>query len=232
MSHKPTLILLHGALGAQSQFDNLRSLLKESFKTHTLDFEGHGSAFLKEGDSFSIELFVQNLKNFLDENSIERADIFGYSMGGYVALHLAAIEPERINRILTLGTKFNWTPESATQETKMLDRAKMLEKVPAFVDVLKERHFASGWETVVDKTKEMMLSLGENPVLKEDVLKNIHQRVRIGVGDRDNMVTFEESRDVFMMLPNAEFEVLPNTPHPFEKVSGWRLASSIMNFFV
>jgi pimeloyl-ACP methyl ester carboxylesterase len=232
MPHRPKLVLLHGALGAQSQFEQLTALLEENFKTFTLDFEGHGSAFLKDGNTFSIENFAENLKNFLTENSLEGADIFGYSMGGYVALHLAAISPDAIGRIFTLGTKFDWTPESSQKETKMLDRAKMLEKVPQFVDVLKARHFASGWETVVDKTKEMMLSLGENPVLKSDVLKSIPHRVRIGVGDRDTMVSFEESRDVFRTLPNAEFEVLPNTPHPFEKVSAERLVASIKNFFV
>ncbi|MES2766185.1 MAG: alpha/beta fold hydrolase [Bacteroidota bacterium] len=232
MPHRPKLVLLHGALGAQSQFKEIEELLKENFNIFTLDFEGHGSAFLKAGNSFSIENFAENLKVFLDNNSLLKADIFGYSMGGYVALHLTAISPDSIGRIFTLGTKFDWTPESSQKETKMLDRAKMLEKVPQFVDVLKTRHFASGWESVVDNTKAMMLSLGENPVLKSDVLKGIPHRVRIGVGDRDTMVNFEESRDVFKTLPNAEFEVLPNTPHPFEKVSAEQLVASIKNFFV
>ena len=55
---------------------------------------------------------------------IGRSDITvspGHSMGGYVALKLALKRPELVDRIITLGTKFNWTPEVAAKEVKMLN---------------------------------------------------------------------------------------------------------------
>ena len=48
--------------------------------------------------------------------TITRADIFGYSMGGYVALHAARRHPERIGSIMTLGTKFAWDTPTAEKE--------------------------------------------------------------------------------------------------------------------
>lgn len=45
---KPDLMLLHGALGSRAQFSSLEPVLGETFRVHTLDFEGHGDSPLKE----------------------------------------------------------------------------------------------------------------------------------------------------------------------------------------
>ena len=47
-------------------------------------------------------------------------------MGGYVALHLALHHPERVQRIVTLGTKFRWDPVTAEREAARLDPANEL----------------------------------------------------------------------------------------------------------
>ncbi len=47
------LLLLHGALGAQSQFDELKKKLEMVYECHSLDFYGHGSSSFAE--SFGVE---------------------------------------------------------------------------------------------------------------------------------------------------------------------------------
>jgi pimeloyl-ACP methyl ester carboxylesterase len=54
----------------------------------------------------------------------------------------------------------------------------------------------------------------------------------VGVGDRDKMVTIEETLAAYRRLPNGRFIVLPDTPHPLEKVSPGRLAREIGDFFL
>ncbi len=109
MKNKPQLLLLHGALGSKKQFSNLKPLLEEKFELFQLDFDGHGDG--KDTKHFSIELFTENLRAFLFENELKAINIFGYSMGGYVALNLAIKHPELVNKIVTLGTKFDWNLE-------------------------------------------------------------------------------------------------------------------------
>jgi pimeloyl-ACP methyl ester carboxylesterase len=91
---EPNLLLLHGALGASSQFAQLIPLLDDDFELHTLDFEGHGGRKFAFGSSeispmprrpFSMEGFVKNVLDYLERQSIDQTHIFGYSMGGYVA---------------------------------------------------------------------------------------------------------------------------------------------------
>lgn len=80
------LLLLHGAIGSSEQLLPLRDALGSQHTIYTPDFSGHGSEPIK-GSAFSIELFAQDTLAFLDQNNIEKTDIFGYSMGGYVALY-------------------------------------------------------------------------------------------------------------------------------------------------
>src|SRR3712207_9473087 len=81
---RPTLLLLHGAIGASDQFAPLLPLLNPAFDLHALDFEGHGASPL-QGHPFTIERFAANVLDYLEQHRIERTHVFGYSMGGYVA---------------------------------------------------------------------------------------------------------------------------------------------------
>jgi pimeloyl-ACP methyl ester carboxylesterase len=225
------LLLLHGALGARSQFEKLAGLLKESFNLQTINFSGHGGEAIPE-EPFSITMFAGDILKWLDENKIGRINIFGYSMGGYTALYLAQKHPGRVGKLFTLATKFEWTKEIAAKEIKMLDMEKIKEKVPKFAEELTMRHSPQDWETVLSKTSEMMINLGNKNELKAEDYPMIENEVQIGIGDRDKMVTLEESINAYRKLKNGKLLVLPNTPHPLEQVDAERLGYEIKSFFV
>ena len=227
---KPNLLLLHGALGSKSQFSPLIPFLEDAFQIHTLDFEGHGSSPLKNRP-FRLDHFAENVLDYLNENSISCVDLFGYSMGGHVGLYLAKKHPERIHRVFTFATKFLWTPELADREAASLEADTMLKKVPQLAQVLEERHSVSGWKNVLEKTKEMFLEQGKKNILPVEDMGQIPHAVRIGVGDRDKMVSIEESVDAYLSLPRGELQILPKTPHPLEKVPLSNLVHSIFDFF-
>ena len=227
---KPNLLLLHGALGSKSQFSLLIPLLEKAFQIHVLDFEGHGSSPLKNRP-FRLDHFAENVLDYLNENSLSCVDIFGYSMGGHVGLYLAKKHPESVHRIFTLATKFLWTPEIAEREAVALEADVLLKKVPQFAKVLEERHTVSGWENVLQKTKEMFLEQGKNNPLPSEEMGKIPHRVRIGVGDRDKMVSIGESIEAYHLLPRGELQIFPNTPHPLDKVPLSNLAHAMTEFF-
>jgi pimeloyl-ACP methyl ester carboxylesterase len=224
------LLLLHGALGAKSQFEKLAQSLEGSFNIFTINFTGHGGEAIPN-ESFSIKILAGDILKWLDENNIHKIDIFGYSMGGYAAIYLAKRYPKRVRKIFTLATKFKWTEEIAAREVKMLDAAKIKEKVPKFAGELKERHSPQDWETVLAKTAEMMTNLGKKNELDIDDYPAIEHEVQISIGDRDRMVTLEESIDVYRKLKNGRLLVLPGTPHPLEQVDTARLSYEIINYF-
>jgi pimeloyl-ACP methyl ester carboxylesterase len=230
MAGKKDLFLLHGALGDKGQFDALIAQIEHAFTIHTLDFEGHGAAPLKNRH-LRFEFFMENVISYMDAHDLARVDIFGYSMGGAVGLFLASRHPRRVRRLLTLATKFNWNPQIAAKETRLLDAEKIELKVPQFAKTLKERHTAAGWKHLLERTKEFFTHIGSNPPLGASDYGMITTPVRVCVGDRDQMVSIEETLEVYRSLANGQLQVFPETGHPLEKFPMPVLAEVLLSFF-
>jgi pimeloyl-ACP methyl ester carboxylesterase len=212
------LIILHGAIGHKGQFEQLAAQLSDTFTVHTLNFSGHGGEAFPDGD-FSISRFADEVNAYMEKNGIDKAAFFGYSMGGYVALYHAKQYPHKVSAIVTLATKFHWDEPTAAKECQMLDADKIETKVPAFATTLRETHAPNDWKEVLNRTKIMLQGLGAENALKPEDYTTINTPVRLLLGDRDKMVSLEETVAVYKSLPNAQMAMLPGTPHPIEQVS-------------
>lgn len=226
---KPDLILLHGALGAGLQLTPLAGLLREDFTVHVLNFDGHGGKPLDA--AFSIARFSDNVSDYIASHIVSPPFIFGYSMGGYVALD-AISKGTEVRKLLTLGTKFSWTPESAVQEVKRLNPDVIAEKIPAFAAHLEKLHAPEDWKKVMNQTADLMLDLGQSPVLTDDVLRSIPMEVICLLGEDDTMVTLEETEHAVTTIPRAQLCILPGIPHPIERVPVDLLAEKIVQNFL
>lgn len=225
------LILLHGALGSTDQLEPLKKNLSFQFNIYSFNFPGHGGNEITD-QSFRMENFVRSLEDFINENDLAPAQIFGYSMGGYVALCLAIKDPKLICSIVTLGTKLDWNAEIAVKEVAMLNPDKIEAKVPKFADMLKERHAPADWKKVLHHTAGMMKDLGEHPLLIPESFRQIKVPVLLMLGENDNMVTEAETINAAHHIPDAKFVKLKNTPHPIEKINPEIPAAAIRGFFL
>ncbi|MBK7375166.1 MAG: alpha/beta fold hydrolase [Chitinophagaceae bacterium] len=223
------LLLLHGAIGSMDQFHDLREELKEQYTVHSMNFCGHGGRALPD-ENFSIRMFADEVLDHLVKKNIDTINIFGYSMGGYVGMYLAKYHPSRINKLITLATKFHWDEATAERETKMLDPEKIKEKLPSFAETLKTRHQPQDWKQLLNKTAQLLTEMGLNNPLKLSGYGSIETPVKLMLGDRDKMVSPEETRQVFNTLPNAQLCIIPGTPHPIELVNTSRLVWEIRDF--
>ncbi len=223
------ILLLHGAIGSQQRLTALAEELSTSYIVHSFNFAGHGGDNMPE-EGFSIELFASQVLQYLDDKRIKKISIFGYSMGGYVAMYLASHHPDRILKVITLATKFHWDESIAEREIKMLDAKKIEEKIPAFAKELQQRHGGQNWQMVLTKTTGLLFSLGKNNVLKTANFASIQIPCLLLLGDRDKMVSLEETVTVFKTLPQGQLGILPVTPHPLEQVNVKRLAFEIGQF--
>lgn len=215
---KPTLLLLHGALGSPVTLEPLAALLATDFEVKSFAFTGHAGREV-QAETFNLPHFAEEVRAFLAEHETAPAHVFGYSMGGYAALLAASWEPGRFASITTLGSKLDWSPESAAAEIRLLDPEKILAKVPSFAEVLRQRHAPADWAAVVRATAALMTAAGAVPPLAATDFAALQVPVQTLMGDGD--LTAERgdaSRVLAALLPQGRYAVLANTLHPIERV--------------
>jgi pimeloyl-ACP methyl ester carboxylesterase len=210
------LLFLHGALGSGEQF---RSCFREAIPEHWHfpDLQGHGKRS-EAGFPTTLESMAVDLEMWINQQGWTEVNVFGYSMGGYVALLLASRERNPIRNITTLGTKMEWSPEIAARETSRLHPEIMEQKIPAFAERLAGLH-GSAWKDLVRQTAGWLEQLGATSPLKAASFARIQIPVRVCLGSKDNMVGEAESRSAAAAMPNAQFILLEYEPHVLEQVS-------------
>jgi len=223
------LLLLHGALGSKDQFDPLMNELKDQFRVHAFNFNGHGGKPFAQ-NPFSIPHFAEEVLQFIEDNKIESPHVFGYSMGGYVAMWVASQDSLVFDKIITLATKYEWDDEIAAREVKMLDPQVIEEKVPAFAAQLKERHSPNDWKVLLSKTADLLKALGKEPPLTGENLSSVENKCLLLLGDRDKMISRLETEIAYGQIPNSQMKILADAPHPLEQVNVLILADVICGF--
>ncbi len=220
------LVIIHGALGSSDQMLPLKGVLDEDFNVHLLEFEGHGDSSSNE-KAFAIDDFVSQLDDCID--TVGNAHIFGYSMGGFIALLSAASGNQNIQSITTLGTKMKWSPEIAEQEVKHLNPGKIKEKVPGFAKALEKKH-GINWENVLNRTADFMKKLGDEAPITKKRMSQINIPVQLCLADQDQMVSKEETEEVNAWLVNSRFHIISESKHPIEQTNLTALAETVRSF--
>jgi pimeloyl-ACP methyl ester carboxylesterase len=93
------LVLLAGQANNHHWWDAVRADFHPARSTLTLDYRGTGDSD-KPDIPYSTELFATDVIAVLDELGIDRADVYGTSMGGRVAQQIAARHPGRVGALV------------------------------------------------------------------------------------------------------------------------------------
>ncbi|HEY0305226.1 MAG TPA: alpha/beta hydrolase [Longimicrobiales bacterium] len=96
------LVLLHGLSGSARWWRNNVPALADHFRTHTPDLVGFGSSRTWASQP-SIPQMAELLEQWLDINEIERTHLIGHSMGGQIAIHIAAERPQRVDKLVLVS---------------------------------------------------------------------------------------------------------------------------------
>ena len=99
----PPVTLLHGFTQSGRSWRELISRMPEGWKWVVPDLRGHGDTQTRHGAPCSMAACTEDLVMLWDELGIERSHLVGYSMGGRLALHVAARRPDRVLSLLTIG---------------------------------------------------------------------------------------------------------------------------------
>jgi 3-oxoadipate enol-lactonase len=111
------VVVLSNSLGAtRGMWDPQVPALAERYRVVTYDTRGHGESSSPAGP-YSLDDLVDDVLALLDRLGVRRAHVAGLSLGGMMALRLAAREPARVDRLVALATSAKPDPQG------FLDRA-------------------------------------------------------------------------------------------------------------
>lgn len=99
----PALLLLHSNGGSWRQFEGTFAGLADRFAIYAVDLPGQGDSF-PLGDHFAIERYSKLLVEFVDALKLKDITLLGCSVGGSIAIDLAANHPGRFERLLIVET--------------------------------------------------------------------------------------------------------------------------------
>ena len=97
------VILLHGWLGSWGLWQDTMVNLGRDYRTYALDFWGFGESG-KKRTSYSVQDFVSLIDQFMENLGISQAPLIGHSMGGTVSLLVAIQYPQRVSRVVVVGS--------------------------------------------------------------------------------------------------------------------------------
>jgi pimeloyl-ACP methyl ester carboxylesterase len=200
------LVVLHGAFGWATVYPTLA----KNRQVIAVELQGHGHT-ADVDRPMTVEQLADDTAALLKQLKIERADFFGYSMGGNVALAIAIRHPNLVDRLAINGSNAGKIEEAYEPET-----FKQFKSLPADFapPVLKDAYDKVApdpkqWPVLVAKVKKMGLEFkGFTP----EEMKSIKARVLITLGDRDG-VRLEHAVEMFRLIPNAQLAVFPGGDH-------------------
>jgi pimeloyl-ACP methyl ester carboxylesterase len=101
----PPLILVNGYAATAADWDpTFLGALAESFRVICLDNRGMGNSELGDPREISVSTMASDVEALMDALALEHAQIIGWSMGGFVAQHLAVRTPARVQTLVLLAT--------------------------------------------------------------------------------------------------------------------------------
>ncbi|MDE2670827.1 MAG: 2-succinyl-6-hydroxy-2,4-cyclohexadiene-1-carboxylate synthase [Chloroflexota bacterium] len=135
----PPLVLLHGFTGSAMSWGPLAEMLAARFTLLAVDIVGHGDSGKPDDlDCYAIDRAARDAVSALLAFGVRRSSWLGYSMGGRLALYVAATVPKAVDRLVLIGASPGLAEPAEREARRNADEtlADRIEQdgVPAFVD--------------------------------------------------------------------------------------------------
>jgi pimeloyl-ACP methyl ester carboxylesterase len=219
------LVLLHGGLTTiETSFGTVLPTLSKSRQVIAVEQQAHGRT-TDIDRPLSFEQMADDTAALLEQLKIEKADVFGYSDGGNVALGIAIRRPELIRKLVVAGTNYNndgLYPE-ILEFFKHVNLDDLGELKDFYASVAPR---PEDWPVLVKKVMDMALTF---PGWRPEDLQAINSPTLVMIGDAD-IVRPEHAVEMFRLLPRARLAVLPGTDHFLRLQNPEWLLSMIVDF--
>lgn len=231
------LVLVHGLGGnALNWAPLIPSLIRRGHQIYAIDLLGYGGSDRPDVD-YSIALQAEVLNQFFESQHLARADLGGWSMGGWVALKFTLAHPERVRRLFvadSAGTNFQLPFDPSLFHPATVEQAEQFlawltpqaGRIPRFVarDLIRKMR-PRGW--VVDRAMKSMLTGTD---LLDGKLEAIAAPVFIVWGKEDRLIPLSCAEEMHREMPQSVLAIIDGCGHLAPVECGDRVLPEILRF--
>jgi pimeloyl-ACP methyl ester carboxylesterase len=214
------LIVLHGSYMNIPSMGAIIPRLAETHKVYALELQGHGRT-TDIDRAITYPNLADDVAVFMEKVGLQKADVFGYSMGAITGLQLAIRHPDKVNKLVFAAGAYDaegWQP--AFREFIPQMNVDMALKMPFAEEYRKLAPNPDGFPALAEK----LIALEKEPMAWGADVKAMKIPVLIITGDADG-ATLEHSVAMFRLLgggvmgdmgkplPASRLAVLPATSH-------------------
>lgn len=214
------LVVLHGAYMNIPSMGAIIPMLAKTHKVYAVELQGHGRT-----TDIDRPITYQNLADdvaaFMDAVGLQKADVFGYSMGAAAALQFAIRHPAKVNKLIAASVAYDakgWQPAFTAMIPTMTPD--MLAGTPLPTEYKKLAPNPNGFPELARK----LIQLEKEPMAWDADVRKMKTPTLIISGDAD-VATLEDTVSLFRIfgggemgdmgkpLPASRLAVLPATSH-------------------
>ena len=189
------LIVLHGAYMNIPSMGEIIPKLAATHKVYAIELQGHGRT-TDIDRPITYPAMADDIAAFMDSVGLQKADVFGYSMGSVVGLQLAIRHPAKVNKLAAASVAYDatgWHPDFRAFLPQLTVEAML--NTPFAAEYRKLAPDTSGFPELARK----LIALEHEPMAWEAQVKTLKTPVLIISGDAD-VTTLDHSVALFRLL--------------------------------
>jgi pimeloyl-ACP methyl ester carboxylesterase len=227
----PAVVLIHGSGPGVTAYANWRLVLPAlsgQYRVLAPDMAGFGFSERPDNAQYGVDLWAEQVVGLLDALDVPKASVVGNSFGGAIALRMATRHPERVDKLVLMGSMGIDFPI-----TEGLDRVwgyePSFENMRGVLDV-----FAYDRALVPDELAEVRYRASMQPGFQEsyaamfpgprqrwvdamrtpdDEIRALPHRTLIVHGREDQVIPVDNSLQLMRMLENGDLHVYSHCGH-------------------
>lgn len=225
------ILLLHGSGPGVSAWANWRlsiQALQQDYRLLAPDFAGFGYSLFPEDMPFNRDTWLKQIVDFLDALGLEQVNVIGNSFGGSMALALAIYHPERVKKLILMGSvgvPFELTAglDAVWGYTPSFENMQAIMKVFAYNqnlvgdDLVQMRYLAStkedtraAYERMFPAPRQQWVNAMSHP---EEKVRQIHQPTLMIHGRDDQVIPLATSLTLLNWIENSQLHIFSQCGH-------------------
>ncbi len=241
-----TIVFSHGLLWSTRMFDNQVAVLKDNYRVITYDHRGQGQSDVAESD-YDMDTLSEDAIALIEKLNLGKVHFVGLSMGGFVAMRIAARRPDLLKSLILIETSAEPEPQENIPKYKMLNLVARWLGFGLVTNSIMPIMFGQTWLNDSSRADEheywkkqlqsnhrIGITRAVNGVVNRkgisDELTNITAPTLIMVGDEDVATVPAKAERIHQAISNSKLVYIPQAGHTSTVEHPTKVNQTILEF--